>query len=489
MSNNYKINILLINPPRVSHHPVIREERFEHKDFNTIYPPLTLLTTAAILKETFKDKVSLKLIDAMGFDLNISQIKNDIIKFNPQIIISRFAFDCANEDLTFLEEVKALVPHAKMIVRNKIFSDVENLLIPYLYKFKEIDFFSLFEQEFISTLQVSAIIDGKTPCETMFLNQNEILYGAKLLSADKDRLLAIKIPIPAYELLDGQKSWPYKTELFTSNFTLISSSRGCPYSCTFCAYANKKWIPRPPDDVVKEIEFLYFNFNITNFVFFDETISVDRKRVLEIFQRIIDKKIKIKFAICTRIDHVDEVFLTLAKNAGLIQISFGMESGNDDLLKSIQKNVLTNSAKTISSLCKKLKIKFIGLFIIGLPGETKESILNTIDFAIKLNPDYVQFASLIPFPNTPLFKWYKENNFLKSEDFKFYNPLNLVPLVRTKDLSYEQLQALISKAYQKFLLRPSYIFSQLSLWDWRWNIKGAIIFIKKIAGVFTKYVR
>ena len=112
------------------------------------------------------------------------------------------------------------------------------------------------------------------------------------------------------------------------------------------------------------------------------------------------------------------------------------------------------------------------MFIIGLPGETEETVKESINFAKNLKPFYTQFCFATPFPNTRIYQYYKKNRLLLTEDWRQYFPLSDEPVIRTKALSKKDLIRLRNKAYRQTLLNPKYLLSQISLTDWRWNWRG-----------------
>ena len=476
--------ILLINPPRVGGKPVVREERFEHRDFEVIYPPLTLLYCAAQIRKHLGAKVKLYFLDAMGYNLSLEQVKNRFKEIDPDIVITRFAFDTYREDLDLLSELKKIKSDVITITRNKIVSDVPALMEKYLRKFRGIDYFVTVEQDSVIHKVVKKIIGKKIPNSCAFIRGNKL----KITPREKEIEDLDEIAFPAYDLLP-KNPWPYKSSLFPKDFTLILSSRGCPNQCSFCAYRNMKWRFRSPEDVFEEIKMLYDKYHIRNFVYFDDTISINKERCLKICKLLRKSKMQLKYAICTRVNNVDEGLLLAWKKTGLEEISFGVESGSEKILKMCGKNINKKQIRVAFGLCKKLKIKSLTLVILGLPGETKETIAETKSLVNEINPFYLQYSLCIPFPNTPAYHYYKSKGFLLHEDYSKYNPLTLEPVIRTEDLTPVELIKEKERAYREFILRPKFVLSKISLTYWRWNIRGFVMFTKRLYGLFKGYIR
>ncbi len=480
-----KKKILVINPPRVGGWPVVREERFEHKDFEVIYPPLTLLYCAAQIRKHLSEKVEVHFIDAMGYNLSIEEIKRRFDKIDPDIVVTRFAFDTYKEDNDLLKNIKNWKKSVITLTRNKIVGDVKDLLEKYLREFPQIDYFITSEQDTVIHKVIACLISGKEPPSCAYKKGGKIVFTKKALEVNNLDELAF----PAYDLLPPPP-WPYKSSLFDKDFTLVLSSRGCPNQCTFCAYRNMKWRYRSPENVVEELKMLQDQYGIRNFVYFDDTISINKERCMRICALMKKEGLKMKYAICTRVNNIDEELLRAWKETGLEEISFGVESGSDTILKNVRKSITKEQIVHAFKLCKKLKIKAVTLIILGLPGETKSTIKESKDLVKEMNPFYLQYSLCIPFPNTPAYEYYKSKGYLLHENYDQYNPLTISPVIRTEALTSEELINEKEKAYKEFIFRPGFILDKISLTDWRWNIRGFKMFIKRVSGLIKdKYVR
>jgi len=477
------MKILLINPPRVDGYPVVREERFEHKDFEMIQPPLNLLYCASnLLKHGFK----VSFLDANGFNLNLNDVENKIKKEKPNIVVIRTGFDTFTTDIEVLKVAKKY--KCITICRNKIISDVPWLRQELLSKVRsEVDIFVNDELDTNISRICQDILSKKDWSKIdsiSFWKKDKLITTKKApIFTDLDSL-----PFPAYHLLPSLK--PYQTSFFPPIFTQVMSSRGCPNHCTFCAYAGMPYRVRSPENVIAELEWLKKEFGLKSFVFFDDTISVDMVRVKKLLNLMLDKKLNLHFGVCTRVNTVDQEMLNLFAKAGCKEISFGIETGNQKILDTIKKNITLEQIESAVKLSKKAGIKVIAPIIFGLPGETRKTIENTIKFVEKLNPYYCQYATLVPFPNTEAYRYFDKNKLILTKDWTKYNPLQVRPVMRTKALSSEEIMKLKKKAYLKFLLRPQFILSKLKA-DPIWLIKGFSMFTHRIIGLIgnDEYVR
>lgn len=499
-----KLKILLINPPRVKNFPVVREERFEHRDLGSVYPPLSLLYIAAILDKN--SNYEIKLIDANGFDYSFAYVHNRIVEFSPDIVISRCGFDTQKEDLAVLSVAKDV--GAITILRNKIISDVPEIRDEILKK-EDVDIFINSEPEAVIEKLISVLYKSKKdflgshqPIACLFdkyrkINNNfwnylkdvpgiSYYFNGELTTTqpaaeieDLDML-----PYPAYHLLPSLR--PYHTGVMQPPFALVVTTRGCPFACTFCAYGKSKYRERSIESVINEIKWLKEKFKIKSFLFFDDTISVKKGRVEKLCQRMIEEGLnKLDWVCCTRADLVTYDMLQIMKKAGMKEIAIGIETGSETILKNIKKGVSLNSIREVAKWCKQLKIMFYGLAIIGLPGETKETIEETVRFIKEIDPFYTQFCFATPFPNTEMYKYYEKNGLLLTKDWSKFFPLSEEPVVRTEKLSANDLKKLRRRAYEKILLRPLYLLRQIRPFDWGWNIRGFIKIIDRIWKVIT----
>ncbi|MGD2279307.1 MAG: radical SAM protein, partial [Candidatus Omnitrophota bacterium] len=184
---------------------------------------------------------------------------------------------------------------------------------------------------------------------------------------------------------------------------MIITSRGCPYDCVFCMQASgKKVRKRSSGKVIEEIENVLKERKPERFLFYDETFTLDKRKVHELCDLLIKKGLnkKIKWSVTTRVDAVDRDILGKMKQAGCDHIEFGVESGNEEMLKRIKKGITKQQAEKAVSLAKEMGFHTEGAFILGHPHENMKTALETIDFAAKLNPDIVQLGIMVPYPGT-----------------------------------------------------------------------------------------
>lgn len=291
------------------------------------------------------------------------------------------------------------------------------------------------------------------------------------------------ISIPAREQSEYKK---YSSVLAKKNpITTMITSRGCPFNCIFCNRMGRLYRYHSANYVLEEISTIA-KLGIKEIFIHDDTFTLNRKRIEDICQGLIKGNLDIIWECRTRVDLVNEKLLTLMKRAGCHRISFGVESGSQKVLLAMRKEIKIDRIKKTFKLCKKLKIITLADFMFGNLDEGMEDIKKTLRLAKQLNPDYIQFSILSPYPDTPIYKLALERKLIKKDIWKEFaqNPLmKFESPVWTENFSRDELIRLTKKAYQSFYLRPKFILKQLfrirSFDQLKTNIKGALGMLKR----------
>lgn len=265
-------------------------------------------------------------------------------------------------------------------------------------------------------------------------------------------------PNPARHLLPNDLYAEFTTE--RKNFTVMVTSKGCPNACLFCEAGHTAHNPRSPETVLNEIKECYTKYNIREIDFFDYDFCIDRKRVEAICDGIIKDDIDIAWACRTRVDYVDESLLRRMKEAGCSRIYFGIESGIQEMLDRLNKGISLQQIRNSIEATKGVGIKALGFFLVGSPGETRESFRSTVKFAKSLKLDYVQFSKLTAKPLTPYWR-----QMVRNTGFDYWREYILGnveerPLPRPwTSLTNEEIDSLTKKAYLLYHCRPMFLLS------------------------------
>ena len=254
--------------------------------------------------------------------------------------------------------------------------------------------------------------------------------------------------------------YPPKSHLY-SNF-IIMATRGCPFTCTFCAwpqimYNDNKYRKRNPVNVVDEVEAMKKEYGFRSFYFDDDTFNIGKKRILALCEEISRRDLKMPWAAMSRADTSDRETLREMKRSGLQGIKFGVESGSQELVDNAKKSLDLDRVVEACAITRELGIRTHLTFSFGLPGETWETVRKTINFAKQLDPDTLQFSLMTPFPGSTFYEEMKEKNMLLTGDWSQYDG-GTTSVVHTDELSGHDLEKALRMAYNEWdmhkLIRP-----------------------------------
>ena len=310
-----------------------------------------------------------------------------------------------------------------------------------------------------------------------------VLTGKRAVIEDLDSL-----PFPARHLLpmdvyaQAVKQNPLRGEIHKP-YTIIITSRGCPYNCVFCSSCvvwGKQWRPRSPKNVVDEIEQVIKTFGIRQIDFSDDNMTLNKQRMEQICDLIVERGLKFEWFTPNgiRADTLDEPLLRKMKAAGCKKIRIAPESGVQRVVNDvIKKNLDLKTVEQVVVRCKRVGIKVGCFFVIGLIGETKADIEETINFAYKLKglgADTFIFSIAMPLYGTAFYEQAKQKGFLR-EGFCDYALAATEPQVETPEFSAQDLQELCAKAN---LVNPTFTRGKV-LRAMKHPVKTAKILLKK----------
>lgn len=384
-------------------------------------PPLGLAYIVAILE---KNNIEVKVLDDYIEDLGHKGILEKVKELKPDIVGITCLTPSADEVYTLAKEIKDENPEITIVLGNVHASYfAENIL-----KEKIADIIVHFEGEYTFLELVKN------------LENNKDISKIKGISFLKDSTVINTPPRPFIEDLDELPlpAWHrfpikfYRFPPFVSSekeILPVLASRGCPSKCIHCSAVKtmgKKYRKRNPKKVVDEIEFLIEKYGVKQIVFLDATFGLQKKHGMEICSEIISRNInkKIKWACETRPDVVDKEILKKMYEAGCRRICYGFESGVQLLLDALEKGFTVEEAKKAAKYTKEVGIKTIGSIIFGTPGETDNTIKQTINFTKNLDLDYVKLHMLTPFPGTPFYENLLESGKIRTDTWKKIGSFN-----------------------------------------------------------------
>ena len=450
-SSSLTPKILLINPPYTL------EERYGKnlKHFGGNAEPLGLAYIAAA---ALQDGHEVEIIDAPVQNFTSEMIQKKIINEKIELVGFTMLTPMYNNVKRIVGDIKQNCPetiiviggaHASALPEETI-SDIKN------------DIVCIGEGENTFREIAKAIEEKKDLTQIKgicFRQNNQIIRTAP---RPFEKSLDV-FPPPARHLLPMDKYFLTATRVKKSGYCgTVIVARGCPFGCSYCSHPfGRTFRAHSPERIVNEINELIEKYGAVQINLEADTLTINKDFIMSLCDKMIENNIhkKIKWTCESRIDTLSEEMLVKMKEAGCWQISIGVESGVDRLLKIINKGETKKEIEEKVKIIHKVGISIRAFFMLGLPSETREDSFETIKFAQKLNPDWAQFTITIPYPGTPLFDILKKSEEINSFDWKNYKTWggwteDNIPYI-TKGRTLEELKSMQKYALKKFYLRPS----------------------------------
>lgn len=271
-------------------------------------------------------------------------------------------------------------------------------------------------------------------------------------------------PFPARHLIRNPSNYEPIDATFLPVAPIIVS-RGCPGRCTYCQVKNIFGFYlrfRSPQNVIEEIRELVYKYKVKEIHFLDDVFTANRNFILKFCSLLKEEPYKLHLEVPNglRPDMVDEKILMALKEVGLRNVRFGIETGNERVSKLIKKDIKKDRVREVMSLSKKLGLGTWGFFMIGLPGDDEKSIMDTINFAIELDPKIAKFPIFKPFPGSEAYFQIEKEGLIDERDLSHYGAYTY-PVHHLKTLSRERIKELQQLAFRKFYFRPGKIFEHL----------------------------
>jgi len=286
--------------------------------------------------------------------------------------------------------------------------------------------------------------------------------SGKRISTSKRKLMQDlnTLPYPAWHLFELDKYKHSRLSARKNPVGLIETSRGCAFQCNFCnkLVFGSEHRTKEPKRVVDELEYM-LKCGFKEIHFIDDSFTQNINRAKEVCVEILNRNLRFPWSLFNgvRADMVDFEFFKLAKKAGCWQVGFGLETGDQQVMDKIDKKITISQTENAVRLAKKADLNTFGFFILGLTGETEESMKKTINFSKKLPLDVAKFDICIPYPGTPYYKQLEKDGRIKSKNWsKYICHQTKEPLFEHLNLSWPILEVYYKKAFREFYLRPSY---------------------------------
>jgi anaerobic magnesium-protoporphyrin IX monomethyl ester cyclase len=294
-----------------------------------------------------------------------------------------------------------------------------------------------------------------------------------------------ELPIPAYDLLDLSKF--YESVFVAFPAATMITSRGCPFNCIFCSYPQTiyghKYRAMSPKRVVREIEYLVNDLGVQEIRIDDDTFNVDSLRVIDICKLMVERKIRVVYSIQARAQLMTDEMAYWLKKSGCRMALYGVESGNEEVLKHMRKKTTKDEIRRGVAIAKKYGIDVLNCIMLGFYWDTKETMEESIQFAFELNAEFTQVSAPTPLPGTDYYKLLKDNNCLLTEEWDKHDSVHH-SAVALPNLPNELINHYLSSFYRRYYRRPKYLWMMVlrSFRSWG-NFKQSF---RKFSVLFTK---
>ena len=434
------INVTLVNPPypkRAHQHPPLI--------------PLGIAYLGAVLE---KNGYSVDVIDCQAQKLTHSDFEREIGKNQPKVVGVTSTTLTYKSALKIAETAKQVHPDCVTILGgcHATFWDDKAL-----EECPQLDMIARKEGEYTLLEIVNRLKENNRINDVVGTTCRK--NGKIIRNADRPYIENLdELPFPAHHLLPLKHLRTQGKVIFA-----LATSRGCVYWCNFCTAVRmfgRRYRMRNPKKVADEIQFLNERYGANHLTFYDDTFTVDQSRVEEICEEIQNRKLKIEWDCETRVDMITKDLLQKMKKAGCIAVWFGVESGCQNVINSMEKSFNVAQTRRAFKWANEVGLMTVASVILGFPGETRDTALQTVKFVEELDPVDVGYHIATPYPGTPMYDFVREKGWLKITDFDRYD--TATPVFESPTLSIVDLKEIREKAYQRFYLRPSYVLRMLS---------------------------
>lgn len=463
-THNNDVDVLFVNPPSPDQFIYIRDiNRHGRSSWERMIWPQTNLAILAAVAEEVGLKVD--VIDCMAENISWSEYYEILKKTNPRYCFSNLISVTYRNDVMALNLAKKVSNAITVGMGPHITDSPERSL----QEVTDLDFAirSEAEQTLKELLEVyeSGIEITKsvlTDIDGIAFISSRLIKGAdnKVVVTKKRELIKDldSLPIARHDLLPLEKYWAP----FLGNYTCIETSRGCPYKCTYCRQGimyNWNYRTRSGKSLAKEALHLY-SLGVKGVLFHADTFTVGSNMVEELCEELIKAGSPIKWACNTHANPLSKKpgLIKKMKQAGCWMMAIGIESGDDQILENIKKSTTTAILEKVIRKIDAAGIQVWGYFVIGFPGETKQTIEKTIKFANSLPLSIAKFDIGAPYPGTEFGKFVTEKGYIQIQDYEDFDQ-NASAVVSYPDLSAAEIKAGVKRATRKFYLRPHIMFN------------------------------
>jgi radical SAM superfamily enzyme YgiQ (UPF0313 family) len=433
--------------------------------FQGLLEPMPVIGLAYIAGVLQQDGHRVKAIDQFTYGMGIDKVIEQMREFKPDVVGIGMLTPSTPVAIKIAEKTRAALPHVRLIAGN-VHADI---FYKEILGGSEFDFVVHGEGEYTISELVKAFDSGDTDYTRIngisFVNAD----GEVQKTPDRPVIQDLDaLPYPAWNLFPYTRYGLLPFADVAHPVLSMTGSRGCPYRCEFCSllYTGSNYRKRDPIKVVDEYEYLHERYGVKQIGFVDPIFPLNKKVLFAFCEELMRRGLhkKLCWLSETRVDRIDRESLRIMRASGCRRLLLGIESGVDLLLENVNKTFTTETTRRAVTMIREEKIDSVGLFMIGLPGETPEMTRQTIDFAKSLDLDFAKFAITVPFPGSQMFEDLRREGRLDRDDWENWttfqpDPAKMVFVPR--EVSNEYLIEMQKRGLREFFLRPKMIYRHL----------------------------
>jgi radical SAM superfamily enzyme YgiQ (UPF0313 family) len=442
-------------------------------------PPLGILSIASFLRDRIND-IEIRLIDMVAENLTVEQAAKRALEFEPDIVgLSAMSYE-ARELSGAAGEIKAAQPGLAVVAGGPHATTAPVKVL----EDQNIDYVVRGEGELTILELLQRLMAGGDAQDVAGIGYRT--EEGPALSPPREEIVDMdSLSLPAYDLINLETYWDlprFGTAFINREYAPLTTSRACPYHCTYChRIFGTRYRSQSPEIVLRDLETLKSEHGVSEVLFVDDCFNLDRKRVAAICDGIVERGLEfsISFPNGLRGDLIDEETLGKLKAAGTYRITYAVETASPRLQKFVKKNINLDKLKQVIEITDALDIMADGFFMVGFPGETREEIEMTLDYALNSRMHSANFWFVTPFPGTELHKQAVEMGLEVPDlaEILLYND----PRTDLSEVSAGELKKMVQRTIRRFYLNPWRLWRILKLFPNKMQLPALLLRFLKIA--------
>ena len=452
------MKVYLLNPPYLPR--FTRDMRWQDTGKGgTFYYPIWLAYATGILEQAGFES---RLVDTPAREWGMQEVLADIENFQPQVIVVDTSFPSLNHDIGVAETIKKEYPAAKTVMVGAPASQFAEKMLTS----PGVDMVARWEFDFVLRDLVRAMSEGKSLELVKGISykvDTKVYHNPNREFSTQEELDEIPFVSEVYKKHLNVRDYMLNYSYSMYPEVQVFSGRGCPFQCTFCSWPQtlmgRKYRARSVSNILDEMTWVEKEFPEVKQIFMeDDTFTVDKKRVMEFCREYKRRGLRIPWGGQARVELDFETMCAL-KEANCLMVDIGYESGSDDILRNVKKGITVEQIRSFCKRAERAGLSIHGNWIVGLPGETRETIKTTTKLIRETRADAITVAVVTPFPGTELYQWTRDNGYLITEDPNEYLDAqgHQKSIVSYPQLSSEEIRKAAVGILKGYYLSPFYI--------------------------------